>query len=103
VDSCVAEVIYIEMGLHCSQVLSALLAQPEGGRAFLALQTEFLVAACSDDFIAGKTVILSSPSGVMYSHVHIAFYCRGGVQQSFARAAGSEGAHGLQYDAAATV
>ena len=31
-----------------------LLALPEGGRTFLALQSEFMVAACSDDFIAGK-------------------------------------------------
>jgi len=34
------------------KVLSLLLALPEAGTAFLALQSEFVAAACSDDFIA---------------------------------------------------
>jgi hypothetical protein len=34
-----------------------LLALPEASQVFLSLQSEFLAAACSDDFIAGKKYI----------------------------------------------
>lgn len=37
----------------CVQILNVLLGHAEGSRAFLALQSEFVVAACWDDYVAG--------------------------------------------------
>jgi hypothetical protein len=47
-----------------------LLSQPEGSRAFLTLQSEFLVASCWDDCIAGKapTVQRAFCANMSFSH-----------------------------------
>jgi len=40
------------------QILALLLALPEASSVFLSLQSEFIAAACSDDFVAGTNTSL---------------------------------------------
>lgn len=40
------------------QILALLLALPEASSVFLSLQSEFIAAACSDDFIAGTQKLI---------------------------------------------